>query len=208
LPELKWQHSFGCCRADSFGRGAVRSRVPVSLDFSHLKVQGTTRLHSWDVPFAVCRRPLMQQMSAVPPPPEQPPFEEADESPPPEITGFPVWIKAAGVVILGLLIVSVTRLGPVFSAAVNVEKGQRHLESGEFAKAASELKPVVSRYPASIDLQLDLAKAQIGAGEVLEAAKTMEKLGNVEVTKAQADRGDEIMRAIDAAIDNLEKGPH
>jgi hypothetical protein len=150
----------------------------------------------------------MKQMSAVPPPPDQLPLEAIEESPPPEITGFPVWIKLAGVIILGLLIVSVTRIGPVFSAAVNVERGQRHLESGDFAKAASELKPVVSRYPASIDLQLDLAKAQIGAGEVLEAAKTMEKLGGVEVTKEQADRGDEIMRAIDAAIDVIEKGPH
>ncbi len=135
-------------------------------------------------------------------PPEPPPIVEEDDSGElPEIHGFPSWIKLSGLAIGVLMILSLVRVPETIKWAVKVERGQRYLHGGDYKRAADELAPVLAKFPANLDLNLDLAEAQYQDGQIDAAYTTMDRLVGKEVDERQGERADRLDRQIQAALE-------
>ena len=135
--------------------------------------------------------------------PESPPpfVEEDDTGQLPEIYGFPSWIKLAGLAVALLTLYSLARAPEAIRWSVQAERGLRDLHQGHYEQAAKELGPVLAKYPASINLNLDLAEAQFRAGRLDEAFDTMDHLVGREVDEQEAARADSIDAQIHEAME-------
>jgi len=133
-------------------------------------------------------------------------MSEADVSTHPEIHGFPVWIRISAIAVVVLLVISIVRVAGVFHDAIQVERAHKNLAQNNFAKAAEELKPVVGRYPDSIDFNLDLAEAEMGTQDYLGAAKILDRLGGREVSEEQNVRASAIGSQLDEVAKKFQGG--
>src|ERR1043166_7426539 len=96
---------------------------------------------------------------------------------------FPLWIIAASVLILLLLVYSMTQAPAAITAAVAFERGRKDEARREYREAEQEYKKVVTRFPESTEAVARLGISAWRAGDPREAAQAFESLEGRQASK-------------------------
>jgi len=91
---------------------------------------------------------------------------------------FPMWIRASFVVLLALLVASLVVGARYFSAAANVVRAERLIESGDHAEASALLDGALEKAPDSAKALLLKVKAAYLAGDPQGGYAALERFGN------------------------------
>ena len=134
--------------------------------------------------------------------PEPPPTTSYDDLPD---VGFPLWVKAASVGVLALVLFSLLRLPPTLQASIAEARGEKYFDAGNYAHAVKAYETAEKVFPTSNKVTIPLADSYLHANMPAEAALELSKMEGQEVDDATYQRATNIGNQIQAIGDKLEK---
>ena len=115
---------------------------------------------------------------------------------------LPLWITATGAATGVMLAIALTRFPGSLSAGVAYERGQRAERAGQYGRAVAEYEHVVARFPESTEAVARLGIAHYRSGHLMDAAKTLDKLGGKEAPSEEL--ATEVNQVMDEIVKKLE----